>query len=211
MCLSKTPLVKLPYTTASRPPQGTDATTVHPEPSTFTLGATSLPTVLFTIKGIPFLSGKRRYKVFPLATCSDKYSLHRMDAINQLFVSETPLLAWATFDALFRLSAWQIKSPASKSFSKSTPFLRNNKTITISNDSSQVGNKSSYSTRSLFMAPRKTIRYYEQQPLGEAQVVHTDWPSCRPVWLTAWVHLIPANTPEYLLPSQWVPVLALTY
>ena len=135
------PLVKLSYTTASRPPQGTDATTVHPEPSTITLGATSIFTVLFTIKGIPFLSGKKRYKVFPLATCSDKYSLHRMNVINQLFVSVTPLLAWATLDALFRLSARQIKSPASNSFSKSTPFLRNNKTITISNDSSQVGKK----------------------------------------------------------------------
>jgi len=33
--LSKMPLGKLPYTTASRPPQGTDATTVHPEPGKF--------------------------------------------------------------------------------------------------------------------------------------------------------------------------------
>ena len=137
------PLVKLPYTTASRPPQSTDATTVYPDPSTITLGATSISTVLFTIKGIPFLSGKKRYKVFPLATCSDQYSLHRMDVINQLLVSGTPLLAWATLDALFRLSARQIRSPASKSFSKSTPLLRNNKTITISNYSSQVGNKCS--------------------------------------------------------------------
>ena len=113
------------------------------------------------------------YKVFPLATCSEKYSLHRMDFINQLFVSGTPLLAWATFDALFLLSARQIKSPASNSCSKSTPLLRNNKTITISNHSSQVGNKSSYSTRSLFMAPRKTIRLWTATARGGTSRSHT--------------------------------------
>ena len=42
------------------------------------------------------------------------------------------------------------------------------------------------------------------------QVVHTHWTSCRGSWPRGF-DLIPVLTPEYLLPSQWIPVLPPIY
>ena len=42
------------------------------------------------------------------------------------------------------------------------------------------------------------------------QVVHTHWTSRRGSWPRGF-DLIPVLTPEYLLPSQWIPVLAPIY